>query len=103
MVREIKNGVTILHTAEDHIGCKNALGYPGVYHYKPSNGYRVEISIGKKKFLVGLFTSFQDAVKARKIAEGKRTSGTLVGWLDTIPHGNSDQHIDFWKNEFSLY
>lgn len=103
MEREIKNGVTILHTAADHIGCKNSLGCPGVYHYKPSNGYRVEISIGKKKFLVGLFTDLQDAIKARRIAEGKRTAGTLAEWLDTIPHGNSDHYKSFWDNEFSLY
>ena len=103
MEREIKNGVTILHTAADHIGCKNTLGCPGISHYKPSNGYRVEISIGKKKFLIGLFMDLQDAIKARRIAESKKADGNLVEWLNTIPHGNSEHRKTFWDNEFLLY
>ncbi len=103
MERTIKNGVTILHTASDHIGCRNSLGCPGICFYKPSIGYRVEISIGKKKFLVGHFRTLQDAIKARKIAERKKADGILVEWLNTRPHGNSEQYIKFWENEFSLF
>ena len=102
MERKIENGVTILHTAADHIGCRNTFGCPGISYYKPSNGYRVEISIGKRKYLVGLFTSLQDAIKARKIAERKKAAGVLVSWLDTKPHGNSEEYMKFWNNEFSI-
>ena len=99
MTREIKHRVTIIHTAEDHLMIKNKFGCPGISVYN-TDRYRVEISIGKKKYLIGLFDYLEDAIKARKSAEQKKDDGILVEWLQTIPHGNSFEYAEFWKNEF---
>lgn len=99
MTRDIKKGITILHTKEDNIGIRNKLGCPGVSHHL-NNKWRCEISIGKKKYLVGVFDDFQDAAKARKVAEKKKEAGILVQWLASKPHGNCDEHMTFWEHEF---
>ena len=100
MKREIKNGTTIIHTAEDRIGVRNKLGCHGISYYNNTDKWRTEISVGKKKYLVGVFDDLDDAIKARKVAEKKKEAGILVSWLASRPHGNSDENILFWNNEF---
>jgi len=100
MVREIKNKVTILHTADDSIGIRNKLGCPGISRYNNTNRWRSEISIGPKKYLIGVFEDIQDAINARKVAEVKKEAGCLVQWLASKPHGNSEECMDFWKKQF---
>jgi hypothetical protein len=100
MKTEIKFGMTIIHTQEDHIGVRNKLGCPGISRYNNTDKWRTDISIRQKKYLVGIFDNLQDAIKARKIAEQKKQSGTLVQWLDSRPHGNHLYCKEFWENEF---
>lgn len=100
MKAEIKKGMTIIHTKEDHIGCRNKTGCQGISKYNNTNMLRVEISIKQKKYSVGIFDNLQDAMKARKVAETKKEAGCLLSWLASKPHGNTDNYIDFWKNEF---
>lgn len=100
MKREIEKGLTIIHTAEDHIGVRNKLGCAGVSRYNNTDKWRVEISIGKKKYLVGIFDDMQDAVKARKLAESKKDAGVLVQWLASRPHGNHLYCKEFWMKQF---
>lgn len=99
MKREFKNGTTIIHTQEDHIGVRNRLGCPGISPF--CEKWRTEISIKKKKYLVGIFDNFQDACKARKIAEKKRIEGTLEQWLATKPPRHSKGCIEFWERELN--
>ena len=89
MTKEIINHMTIIHTAEDHVGVRNKLGCPGISRYNNTDKWRTDISIGKKKYLVGIFEDMQDAIKARKLAEAKKKAGVLIEWLDTRPHGNT--------------
>lgn len=96
---EIEKGITVIDTTEDHIGVRNKLGYAGISKYC-GDKWRVEISIKKKKYLVGVFDDFQDAVKARKLAEQKKLAGVLVEWLDSIPHGNTLHFKEFWIKQF---
>lgn len=99
MTREIKYKVTIIHTAEDHLMVKNKYGCHGISKYNNTERLRVEIHIGQKKYLVGIFDNLDDAIKARRFAEQKRSEGTLVEWLQAAPHGNSLGYAEFWKNE----
>lgn len=99
MTREVKKGMTIIHTAG--IGIQNINGCRGVSAY--GNRFRVDITIGhthEKKYLVGIFDTLQDAIKARKIAEAKKYSGCLESWLASKPHGNSEAYQKFWEIEF---
>ena len=98
MKREIKKGITIIHIKDN--GVRNKLGCPGVSRYNNTDRWRTEISIRKKKFLVGVFDDLNDAIKARKVAEIKKEAGILVQWLASRPHGNSDDYIKFWEKEF---
>lgn len=101
MTREVKKGMTIIHTADEHIGIQNKNGCKGVSAY--GNRFRVEITIGhkhEKKYLVGIFDTLPDAIKARKIAEAKKYSGCLESWLASKPHGNSEAYQKFWEIEF---
>ena len=99
MIRKIEKGITILDTTEDHIGIRNKLGCAGISQYC-GDKWRTEISIGKKKYLVGVFENLQDAIKARKLAEQKKQAGVLVEWLDARPHGNALHFEEFWKKQF---
>lgn len=98
MEKRIKKGITHLNINIDCI--LNKYGCYGLSHYSYSQKIRVEISIKKKKYLVGIFNTLDDAIKARKIAEKKRQEGTLVEWLKTKPHGNSNAYNEFWEREF---
>lgn len=98
---EIEKGITVIDTTEDHIGVRNKLGCAGVSRYNNTNRWRVEISIKNKKYLVGIFDDFQDAVKARKLAEQKKLAGVLAEWLDSIPHGNTLYFKEFWINNLN--
>ena len=97
MVREIKNKVTILHTAEDSIGIANKHGCKGIVSF--FDKYRVQIALGhnKKKFLIGTFDTLEEAKKARHIADEKKREGCLEEWLATKPHGNSEECKEWWK------
>lgn len=101
MVTEIKNGITIIHTGDSAGGLKNKNGVCGVTFYEKDKKYRAEITIKKRKFLLGFFDEKEMAADARKVAEIKRKEGTLEEWLKTKPHGNSERFYDFWKEEFA--
>ena len=103
MKREIEKGMTIIHTAEDHIGVRNKLGCAGISRYNNTCKWRVEISVGKKKYLVGIFDDLQEAIKARKISEIKKNEGVLVQWLNSRPHGNHLNCKEFWKKQFEEF
>lgn len=98
MEKMIEKGITHLNINIDCI--LNKYGCYGLSQYNYSQKIRVEISIKKKKYLIGIFNTLDDAIKARKIAEKKREEGTLVEWLKTKPHGNSDACKEFWEIEF---
>lgn len=100
MTREVKKGMTIIHTTDEHIGIQNKHGCKGVVTF--GNRFRVQITIGhnKKKYLVGTFDTLPDAIKARKIAEAKKYSGCLESWMASKPHGNSEECQKFWEIEF---
>lgn len=100
MERKIEKGLTIIMTASEHIGIRNKLGCPGISRYNNTNRWRTEISIGKRKFLVGVFERLEDAINARYVAEVKKDAGCLEAWLASKPHGNDPAIMDFWKNEF---
>ena len=99
MEKRIEKGITHVSVAADCF-MYNKCGYYGLSQYNYSQKIRVEISIKQKKYLVGIFPTLDDATKARKIAERKRQEGTLVEWLKTKPHGNSNAYNDFWEREF---
>lgn len=99
MEEKIKKGITHLRINADCF-MYNKCGYYGLSQYEHGKKTRVEISIKKKKYLVGIFHTLDAATNARKIAEKKRQEGTLVEWLKTKPHGNSNAYNDFWEREF---
>lgn len=99
MKRKIEKGITILDTTAERIGVRNKLGCAGISQYC-GDKWRTEISIGKKKYLVGVFDDFQDAIKARKLAEQKKQAGTLVEWIASRPHGNALNRKKFWDEQF---
>lgn len=86
MQREIKYKMTILHTAEDHIGIKNKFGCPGIKEYYKTGKYLVEAFIGKRRFRVGLFDSLEEAIEVKHIADAKKQEGILQEWLATKPY-----------------
>ena len=86
MEREIKYKMTILHTAEDHIGINNKFGCPGIKEYYKTGKYLVEAFIGKRRFRVGLFDSLEEAIEAKHIADAKKQDGILQEWLATKPY-----------------
>ena len=102
MEKKIEKGFTLVSIDTD-CSIWNRYGYYGLSQYEHSEKIRVEISIKKKKYLVGIFPTLDAAIKARKIAEKKRDEGTLVEWLKSKPHGNSDAYKEFWKREFDLF
>ena len=99
MEKKIEKGITHLNISADCF-MYNKCGYYGLSQYEHSEKIRVEISIKKKKYLVGIFPTLDAAIVARKIAEKKREEGTLVEWLKSKPHGNSDAYKEFWEREF---
>jgi len=104
MTREFEKGITIIHTQGDGLCTINKHGYRGVTTF--GDKFRVTISVGKKdekKYLIGTFDTIADAAKARQIAELKRHQKCLNEWLETKPHGNSFECIEFWKNEFERF
>lgn len=86
MEREIRYKMTILHTAEDHIGIKNKFGCYGVREYLKTGKYLTEVCIGKKHFKVGIFDTVEEAIEAKHIADLKKQQGKLQEWLDTNPY-----------------
>lgn len=102
MQRQIINGVTILTTGSDGNGDKNKNGFRGVTYYKEIGKYRAEIQLKRKKFALGFFEDMQDAINARLVAEKRKEDGTLMEFLKSKPHGNSDRYMDFWKNQFEI-
>lgn len=86
MQREIKYKMTILHTAEDHIGIRNKFGCPGIKAYYNTGKYLVEAFIGKRRFRVGLFDSLDDAIEAKHISDAKKQEGILEEWLASKPY-----------------
>ena len=99
MEKKIEKGITLV-SIDDDFFMNNKCGYFGLSQYEHSEKIRVDISIKKKKYLVGIFPTPDAAIRARKIAEMKRMDGTLVEWLKSKPHGNSDAYEEFWKKEF---
>ena len=78
--------MTILHTAEDHIGINNKFGCPGIKEYYKTGKYLVEAFISKRRFRVGLFDSLDEAIEAKQIADAKKQEGVLEEWLATNPY-----------------
>ena len=99
MEKIIKKGITLV-SIDANCFMNNKYGYFGLSQHEHSERIRVEISIKKKKYLVGIFHTLDAAINARKIAEKKREEGTLVEWLKSKPHGNSDACKEFWEREF---
>ena len=97
MEKKIEKGITNLRIDIDY--AVNKYGCCGLSQYE-SGKIRVDISIKRKKYLVGIFPTLDSAIKARKLAERKRQEGTLVEWLKSKPHGNSDAYDEFWEREF---
>lgn len=103
MKTEIKNGVTIIHTGDAGNGIKNKLGVYGITFYEKQKRYRSEITIKKKKMVIGFFDNKEMAIKARKVAEEKKKEGILIEWIAGKPHGNSANFETFWNEQFEKY
>lgn len=94
MERRIERGCTVLTVK--HVVKEIA----GVYRHGEGR-FRVDIQYQKKKYLIGIFDTYQDAVAARRIAERKAAAGLLPQWHTTIPHGNSPDSQLFWEAELN--
>lgn len=53
------------------VGVQNKTGVRGVYLYKPTKRWVANITVNKKRIILGYFKSFSEAVNARKSAEDK--------------------------------
>lgn len=60
----------------------NKSGVPGVFFDKSSGKWRVEIMFQGKRKCLGRFTSFQDAVKARKKEEERLHDDFVAAFMD---------------------
>lgn len=81
---EIKNGVTIISTGDSTGGLKNKTGVVGVTYYKSENRYRAELTIKRKKYLLGFFRDIEDAKAIRKEAEKQKAAGTFFEWYESL-------------------
>lgn len=102
MKREIKKGITILHTEGAGGATLNKHGYKGIY--TSGNKYCVAMTFGHrvnvKKYLIGTFDTIEEAAMARRIAELKRKQGCFEQWFASRPSGHCKAHKEFWKHEF---
>lgn len=96
----IENGATIITTARRGDFVYNKLGVPGVCYRKDQGIYVVYMEFEKRKYSIGSFGTFEEATKARKVAEHKRDQGVFVEWLKSKPHGNSVHYMEFWEREW---
>lgn len=81
---EIKNGVTIIATGTDSSEIKNKTGVTGVTYYNRDNKYRAELTIKRRKYLLGFFDKLEDAKAIRLEAEKQREAGTFLEWYGKI-------------------
>lgn len=81
---EIKNGVTIIATGNATGGLKNKTGVVGVTYYSRDNKYRAELTIKRRKYLLGFFDKLEDAKAIRYEAEKQRKAGTFLEWYGNI-------------------
>lgn len=101
MKRRIENGVTIISTGDSKGGQKNKVGFRGVSKY--ATRYRADIVFDHVKYTLGMFEDKETAIKARKVAEAKKSEGTLSDFLEIRPHGNSIDYMGFWHQCFREY
>ena len=85
MKTEIKKGITIIHTAEDHIGVYNKNNKTGISRQATCDGsikYRAEIQVNRKKHYLGLRDTVEEASALRQEAEEQVKKGTFHEWLE---------------------
>lgn len=75
------------------INSKNTSGYTGVYFHKRKNKWYVEIKFQKKRYYLGSYTNFDDAVLVRKIAEN-RLHGDFFDWYNELKANKQDNKKD---------
>lgn len=81
---KIENGMTVIYTGDATGGLKNKTGCTGVTYYKKENRYRAELTIKRKKYLLGFFDNIEDARAIREEAERQRDAGTFLEWYGTL-------------------
>lgn len=81
---KIKNGVTIISTGDATGGQKNKTGVTGVTFYARNGKYRSELTIKKKKYLLGFFNDIEDAKAIRIEAEKRRDAGSFFEWYASL-------------------
>lgn len=60
-----------LQALNSRIRSTNTSGVVGVMRYKATQKWSVQITVNRKRIFLGYFINFEDAVKARKRAEGQ--------------------------------
>lgn len=81
---KIENGVTIITTVDAVGGLKNKTGCVGVTYYEKQGKYRSELTIKRKKYLLGFFSTLEDAKAIRKEAERQKAAGTFLEWFNKL-------------------
>lgn len=77
----------------------NASGFRGVFHLQNSNKYRVDIGFKGKRYYVGLFDDYNDAVHARLQAEDLIHNGFIKVWKEW---NQKEQENPEWGREHPL-
>ena len=77
----------------------NESGFRGVFYLKNSNRYRVDIGFKGKRYYVGLFEDYDEAVQARPEAENLIHNSFINIWKEW---NQKDQEDPQWGKEHPL-
>ena len=77
----------------------NESGFRGVFYLKNSNRYRVDIGFKGKRYYVGLFEDYDEAVQARLEAENLIHNSFINIWKEW---NQKDQEDPQWGKEYPL-
>ena len=77
----------------------NASGFRGVFQLKNCNRYRVDIGFKGKRYYVGLFDNYDEAVQARLAAENLIHNGFIKRWKEW---NQKEQENPEWGKEHPL-
>ena len=77
----------------------NMSGFRGVFQLKNSNRYRVDIGFKGKRYYVGLFDNYDEAVQARLAAENLIHNGFIQKWKEWNEKEKEDPE---WGKEHPL-